>query len=369
MKNTNKFLLTAGLIFILFWVASLGYGEEATKVLKGKVYYLEKQNLPISQGLEWAWEEFKALKKGEYYLSGYSFESRKEVNIHGDCYKFSNSFHVRPKGSEITVSRQGETRKHFRMDEGTEPVGIIFLHKVSKKSAPIIDADIIDFDNTYEFKETPLFWLGSVESDKSLSFLEDLIRAGHKELQKKAVFAGSLHNSPKVYDFLKGVVLGNYNLKVRKNAIFWLGALEDKKSVDCLKNISKQVKHTKLRKQVVFAFQMSDLQEAIVELIKMAKTDESREVREDAIFWLGQKASKEAAKALTEVVEESEDVDLKKKAVFAISQLPDDEAVPMLIDIAKNNKSPEVRKNAIFWLGQTGNEQALKFFEEILLKK
>jgi hypothetical protein len=369
MKNSNKFLLAAGLMFILLWVASSGLGEEAAKALKGKVYSLEKPNLNLSQRFDWAWKEFKSMKKGEYYLTGYSFESRHKVNIHGDCYKSTDSHRVKLKEDEIVIDRKGEVRKHFSMDEGTEVVGLIFLHKISKKSAPIIDADIIDLDNTYEFEETPLFWLGNVNSDESVVFLEDLIKDGNHELQKKVVFVGSLHNSPKVYDFLKGVALGNYRYKVKKNAIFWLGTLEDKKSVDYLKDISKQVKDIELKKQVVFAFQMSDEKEAIAELVRIAKADESREVRKNAIFWLGQKASKECVKALKEVVEESEDVDLKNRAVFAISQLPPDTAVPMLIDIAKTNKSPSVRKKAIFWLGQTGDEQALKFFEEILLKK
>jgi len=369
MKNINKWLLAAGLVFILLWVASSGLGEEAAKALKGKIYYLEKPDLSLSQRFDWAWKEFQSLKKGEYYLTGYSFESRKKVNIYSDCYKLTDSYRIKLKEDEIVINRKGKAGKHFSTDEGTEIVGIIFLHKISKKSAPIIDADIIDLDNTYEFNDTPLFWLGSVDSDKSISFLENMIEDRNYELQNKVVFVGSLHNSLKVYDFLKGVALGNYRYKVRKNAIFWLGTLEDKKSVDYLKDISKQVKDTELRKQVVFAFQMSDEKESIAELIRMVKADESREVRKNAIFWLGQKASKECVKALKEVVEESEDVDLKNKAVFAISQLPHDKAVPMLIDIAKTNKSPSVRKKAIFWLGQTGDEKALKFFEEILLKK
>ena len=368
MKSTNRFLLAAGLIFILFWVASPGFGEEATDALKGEVYYLEKPNLSLSQRFDWAWKEFRSLGKGEYYLAGYSFESRQEVNIHGDCNKLTDSYRVKLKEDEIVISRKGESGKHFSTDEGTEPVGILFLHKISNKSGSIVDAEIIDFDNTYEFQEIPLYWLGNMNTDESVLFLEGLIQDGNYELQKKVVFVCSLHNSPKVYDFLKGVALGNYNHKVRENAIFWLGTLKDKKSVNYLKDISKNVKGTKLRKQIVFAFQLSDEKEAMQELIRMAKTDESREVRKNAIFWLGQKASQECVKALKEVVEESDDVDLKSNAVFAISQLPHDKAVPMLIDIAKTNKSPSVRKKAIFWLGQTGDKKALKFFEEILLK-
>ncbi|NIM89637.1 MAG: hypothetical protein GTO17_01670 [Candidatus Aminicenantes bacterium] len=369
MKNSNRHRLAATLILSLLWIASSGYGEEATKTLKGEVYYLEKPDLSLSKRFEWAQKEFESLRKGEYYLAGYSFESRKEVNIHGHCTKLTDSYRVKLREGEIVISRKGETGKHFSTDEGTEQVGILFLHKVSKKTPLIIDADVIDFDNTYEFKETPLFWLGSVNTDESVSYLEDLIKGGNHDLQQKVVFVCSLHNSPKVYDFLKGVALGNYSHKARKNAIFWLGSLKDKKSIDYLKDISKRVEITKLRKQVVFAFQMSDEKEAIEELIRIAKTDMNREVRKNAIFWLGQKASKECVKALKEVLEESEDVELKNNAVFAISQLPDDRAVPMLIDIAKTNKSPSVRKKAIFWLGQTGDKKALKFFEEILLKK
>ena len=221
MENSKKGLAALGLIFVLFWSFSALYGEEAAKALKGKVYYLDKPNLSLVKRFEWAQKEFQSLRKGEYYLAGYSFESRKEVNIHGDCTKLTDSYRVKLKEGEIVISRKGEIGKHFSTDEGTEPVGILFLHKISRKSTLIIDADIIDFDNTYEFKETPLFWLGNVDSDESVSFLKDMMEDRNHELQKKVVFVCSLHNSPKVYDFLKGVALGNFSHKVTlRNFLF-----------------------------------------------------------------------------------------------------------------------------------------------------
>jgi len=372
-KKMNKSILVVGLISVLTWAVSFAYGENPAKSLKGKVYFQDQPDLSLAKRLELARKEFQSMKKGEQYLTGYSFEGRHRVHIDRDHHHSIDSYRVKLKNNEICISRatqeKEKTREHLDIENGPEPLGIIFLNKISKDEANIIDAHLLDFENTYEFQETPLFWLGSVESDESISFLADLIEDGSYELRKDLVFVCSLHNSPKVYDTLKGIALGKYETKIRKNAIFWLGTLKDKKSIDCLKDLSKRIKDTELRKQIVFAFQLSDEDEAMAELIRMAKTESNREVKENAIFWLGQKASKECIKALKEVVEESEDIDLKGRAVFAISQLPRDKAVPMLIDIAKTNQSPSVRKKAMFWLGQTGDERALKFFEEILLKK
>lgn len=373
MKKMNKSILVVGFISLLIWAVSFAHGEDIAKSLKGKVHFQDQPNLSLAKRLDLARKEFQSMKKGEHYLTGYSFEGRHKVRIGRNCHKLTDSYRIRLKNNEICISRatqeKEKTREHLDIENGPESLGVIFLNKISKNKADIIDAHLIDFDNTYEFQEAPLFWLGNVESDEGISFLADLIEDGSYELQNDLVFLCSLHNSPKVYGILKGIALGKYETKIGKNAIFWLGTLKDKKSIDFLKDISKRIKDTELRKQIVFAFQLSDEDEAMAELIRMAKTESNREVRENAVFWLGQKASKECIKALKEVVEESEDIELKGRAVFAISQLPRDKAVPMLIDIAKTNQSPSVRKKAMFWLGQTGDERALKFFEEILLKK
>ncbi|MFB0564132.1 MAG: HEAT repeat domain-containing protein [Candidatus Aminicenantaceae bacterium] len=373
MKKIKNSLRILALISIsVFVVSSLG-GEETTKFLKGKVYSIDKPNLSLEKKLELAQKEFKSLKEGEYFFAGYSFLSRNKVTIHSDDRILTESYRVKNKDGEIVISkpnrRKSKTLSLSDEEKGKKEAGIFFLYKISGNKGKVTDFDIIDLDDSYEFKENPVYWLGQAKTEESIRFLEGLFDSGDYRIQKKSVFVISLHNSPRTYDFLKRAAVGNYKNKLRKNAIFWLGNYKDSKSLDYLKEIFKKEENTDVKNHIVFALSLSDMREAVVEMIQIAKTESIKKVRKNAIFWLGQKASKESVKALKDVVDESEDVDVKKHAVFSISQLPKDKAVPMLIDIAKSNKSSAVRKNAIFWLGQVGDEEALKFFKEILLKK
>jgi len=363
---------------VIIWAASPLAEEIPSDFLKGKVHFLDKNNLSLAQKMKLAETEFRKSKGGDSYFTGYVFLTSHEIHMGeiethmGETWKSSIPFRVTGDEAGIRVRRKHRSNfssKSLDSEEGIEPVGLLLLHRISKGKSEIQDARMIDLDQTFEFEEQPVYWLGEADNEESFLFLESEFEAGDLSLQKRLLSVICSHDDPKAHDLLRRIVFGNYAREVRKNAIFWLGNIKDAKSLGYLKEILKKENDTELRKQTVFAIQLSNEKEAMTELIQIAKTDTNQKIRKNAIFWLGQKASKECAKALKDVVQGDEDVELKNHAVFAISQLPKDQSVPMLIDIAKTNKSPEVRKKAIFWLGQTGDERALKFFEEILLKK
>jgi len=309
--------------------------------------------------------------KGDVYFTGHTFLSMHEIH-QGNIRDESRPYIITVKDEKIKRKRAYKSMDN-EMDstkEGTEVVGLVFLHKISDKTSQIVDVELIDLDNTYEFTDEPIYWLGDSKTEESIRFLEKEFESGDFTLRKTLVFVISSHDHSSAYDFLRRVSLGNYETKVKENAIFWLGNYKDERSLKDLNDIYKKVDETKLKKQIIFAFQMSDQPEAIDELIRIAKSDDDQKIRKDAIFWLGQKASEQCVQALKDVVDDSdEETKVKESAVFAISQLPKEKSVPMLIDIAKTNKNPKVKKQAIFWLGQKDDEAALKFFEEILLKR
>ena len=374
MKRMNKNFRMVVAAAVLVWLASPVFGQEIPGFLKGKVHRLDQTKLSLAQKFAAAEKEFKKAEKGDAYFTGYVFLCRHEIHL-DERWAPSEPYRVGARDNKIKVIRTSKWgKKHGKSmtsEEGSAPVGLFLLHRVSSNKVEIVDVELVDLDRTYDFQDEPVYWLGEADNEESMKFLEATFDSGGYEARKTLVFIISSHDHPKAYDFLRRIALGDYATKLRKNAIFWLGNYKDEKSLEYLKEISGKVEGTELRKQVVFALYLcsQDEEKALQELINIAKKDDNRKVRKQAIFWLGQLAYKECAKALRDVVEESDDVDVKKSAVFAISQLPADKGVPMLIDIAKTNKSPSVRKQAIFWLGQKDSKEALKFFEEILLKK
>jgi len=354
---------------------SLGVAPSVAKntnvVLKGKVQYLDKEDLSLAKKMDMAAQEFKITGKGDTYFTGYTYLSRHELH-QGSYDDESRPYLITVDEDKIRRKRAYKTKsgETSTTQEGNEVVGLLILHSVSGGKTHIVDVELIDMDNSYEFNDIPLYWFGETENDESFQYLSDEFQSGDYKLQEDMLFVISSHDHPKVYDFLHTTALGNYELKIRENAIFWLGSCKDDRSLKDLRELYKKVDEVKLKKQVVFAYQMSDKPEAAKELVQIAKKERDPKIRKEAIFWLGQKASEESVKFLEDVVNDSEeDTNVKESAVFAISQLPTDKSVPMLIDIARTNKNPKVKKQAIFWLGQKDDDAALKFFEEILLKK
>ena len=349
------------------------HAAEKPAFLSGKVHDLSGQSLSLDKKIEAASAEFQKAGGGKRYFTAYEFMSRHK--IHRGSYRIGEGYLVNAKESNIKIEEISRGKytvsADTEMTDSPSPAGLLFLHNAAK-NGEIMDITLLDPDQTYDFAETPVFWLGRAGNEESIPLLEKRFEAGKNDaqLQKSLIFAISCHQGPEAYAFLKKAADGPYDKKIRESAIFWLGNYSDAKSLDLLREIYRKEQDDGIKKQIIFALQLSKQKEAVEELIRIAKQDPSQEARKQAVFWLGQKASAESIKALKDIIEEpNEESKLKDQAVFAVSQLPKDKSVPMLIDIAKTNKSASLRKKAIFWLGQSGDPAALRFFEDILLKK
>jgi len=369
--KTHAFALAAGILLALAVLSpaeAAASAQDSSQFLTGKVLKGIDSALALENRLNTAREQFRASKQGEYYFTAYLFPGRSKVR---HCSGGSRGpFQVSVEAGKVRFRGQ-EKGQNFETKDQAGPVGLILLNALAGPRTGVLALHLLDPEASYNFKSVPVYWLGVVEADTSLSFLNKEFERGGEEMQKSIVFIASQHNTPRSFDFLKKTALAtSLRLEVRKDAIFWAGNSPDPRGLSLLKEVLASTRNEELKEQAVFALTLTDRREAVAELIGIAKSDPDLEVRKKAIFWLGQKASQEAVKTLEDVVDKAdEDVEVKESAVFAISQLPKDKAVPLLLAIARENKSPSVRKKAIFWLGQTGEEEALKLFEEILLKK
>ena len=368
MKAKRWMTGAAGAVLMLGLAAGFA-AAQAPGFLKGTVKTAGNPSAALTARLD----EARGQAKGASYFTAFQFESRHRIRSRGDG-RIVETYDVKTKGAKISIrsknERDGDGINTDDSDKNPSPAVMLLLWDGAKPGV-LLDASVLDPEQTYEFGDAPVFWLGTASNEESLGWLESAFpKAESEHLKTTLLFLASCHTGTRGYAFLKKVALGPESEKVRESAVFWLGNTGDARSLADLKEIYGREKSTSLKKQIIFAMQLNKAREATLELIAIAKSDAEPEVRKQAVFWLGQKASAESVKALQDIVEAKDDAaGLKDQAVFAISQLPKDRSVPLLIDIAKTNASPSVRKKAIFWLGQTGDEAALKFFEDILLKK
>jgi len=361
-----------GALLLLFTSPAFLSAGEKPSFLTGKVVDLSGQTTALENRAAAAGTEFRKTGAGKTYFTAYEFMSRHKIH-RGNMERPVDGYAVNAKETKIKIEEKGRGRNEVgtNVKDTPSPAALLFLHDAADRGL-VLDVTVLDMDQTYDFSEAPVYWLGRAENAESMAFIETSFEAAKdsSQAQKDLLFAASCHQGPQAYRFLKNTAFGPSNDKVRESAIFWLGNYGDAQSLADLKEVYQKEKSLSVKKQVIFAIQLSKQKEAVEELIRIAKQDASPEARKQAVFWLGQKASAESVKALKDIVESAKEEDpLKEQAVFAISQLPKDRSVPMLIDIAKTNKDPRVRKRALFWLGQSGDPAAVKLFEEILLKK
>jgi hypothetical protein len=374
MTTQHSKILPAALAAVIILGAAGAAAGQIPGFLKGKVHDLSGAAGPLDRKIEQARTDAAKAGGSAAYFAAYEFLSRTKIR-RGNYSGPADGYTVGTKDSRIRIEDKGRGKNSVNVDgeekEAASPGAILLLFDSSKGTA-VQDVSLLDLDQTYEFGDAPVYWLGRVENTESSGFLEKAFDAVKDDAHvlDTLIFSIYCHEGPQARVFLKKTAVGPRPAKVREKAIFWLGNAGDAQALADLKEIYAKEQTASVKKQIIFAIQLSKQKDAVEELIRIAKQDSSQDLRKQAVFWLGQKASAECVKALKDIVEAPDtESGLKDQAVFAISQLPKDKSVPILIDLAKGNKNPSVRKKAIFWLGQSGDPAALKFFEDILLKK
>ena len=179
--------------------------------LKGKVHFLDKEDLSLTKKMDMAAQEFKKTGKGDAYFTGYAFLSRHEIH-QGSYDEGSRPYVITVDEGKIRRRRAYRTKtgETSSTNQGNEIVGLLMLHAVSGGKIHIADVELIDLDNTYDFDDIPLYWFGEAENDESFRYLEDVFQSQDTRLRKDLLFVISSHVHPKVYDFLYTTALGDY---------------------------------------------------------------------------------------------------------------------------------------------------------------
>jgi HEAT repeat protein len=211
-----------------------------------------------------------------------------------------------------------------------------------------------------------VFWLSQVDDPRAVDALEQILKTSKdEELQKRALFALSQHESPRAYEFLKQTAENQQvSEELRKYAITWISQHDDA-DVEYLEQLYGKLSDEALKERVLFAVAQSDQPGAADWLLGVATDSKApMEVRKRAVFWAGQADASIAA--MSRLYDRVQEPELKEQLLFAFSQSDDSAAVDKLIQVAKTEKNPDLRKRAIFWLGQSDDPRAAKVLADII---
>jgi HEAT repeat protein len=187
--------------------------------------------------------------------------------------------------------------------------------------------------------------------------LDSILRfSNDEEIQERAVFALSQHDSPRAQQALR-IYAERKEVPeaMRERAIFWLGQRHTPENAAFLRSLYGRLSGAELKKKVLFSLSQLGGEENGRWLLGIARdTAETLEMRKQALFWAGQGGV--SIEELTRLYAN----------VFVYSQRNEPAALDKLIEIAKKDPNPELRKRALFWLGQSDQARAVQAIQDII---
>lgn len=223
-------------------------------------------------------------------------------------------------------------------------------------------------DPDAEVREQAVFWLGQTRDERAVTMLEEILRKeNNDEVLDKAVFALSQHRSARAGTILRDLAQRDGTpIKVREQAIFWLGQQRDAGNAELLKSLYAKVDAQELKEKIIFSISQNRATNNGQWLLDIALNDkESIEMRKRALFWAGQSRGL-SLDDLGSLYGRMTDREMKEQIIFVYAQRREPAAVDKLMEIAKNEKDRDLRKKAIFWLSQSRDPRAARFIEEII---
>ncbi len=218
-------------------------------------------------------------------------------------------------------------------------------------------------------KETrPIFWLGEATCSISIDCLiKQFYQTNYEKLKQQIISTIGVHNcTKKVIEFQKRIILGDYPISLKNEAVCRLGQHNSLKNIQLLTHLAINNKDTRIRKKAIFALSQIKDERAQSILFALAKKDKNHEIRQEAIFWLSQIGNEGSIKILNDILNREPDPLIREYTIFAISQLPEKKAAPILSQIARTHPDIKIRKKAIFWLSPTREQKMMEFFLDLV---
>jgi len=184
----------------------------------------------------------------------------------------------------------------FALSTNSSSKALNFLYEIAKNEKnPLFQKDAIFWigqkgdDRAVKFLRDIIFGNYSIESQKGAVF---------------AIASGPDSNSENRTDILLEIIKKHGNSLLKNEAIFWLGQRKSPKVMKFFEEQAFANNPIETTKALLFAVQSNGTPESLDLLIKIAKKHPDMKIRKEAIFWLGQRHEEKALKALEEMIDE-----------------------------------------------------------------
>jgi HEAT repeat protein len=258
-----------------------------------------------------------------------------------------------------------------RRDEGSACLRKTAVFLVSQKrtseTAQIL-LSAVRSDPDRQVRLDAIFWLSQVPGEETVMALDSVLRAtDDPAVQEKAIYAIAQNRSPRGAAILRDFATRqNVPLKMREDAIFWLGQRRSQENAEFLRGLYQKLETDHLKEKVIFSVSQMGGAENYRWMMDIALNEnESMHLRKQGLFWASQGRNADMAD-LVRLYDRMKDREMREQLIFVYSQRRDAAALDKLFEIGKNDPDRELRKKAIFWIGQSRDPRAAQFLQELI---
>lgn len=259
-------LSLAGMIFLSCTVFASGQQQEKRTYTKSDFIRIDGGNL--NERIERAFKQFKSSGPGESFWLAYHFPARDGV----------------PYGPFTGIIYYDNGIKLERHDDPAQ-AAVFILTDASGSQPQYKSVRTLNMSEPYVFEERPVYWLGDIAVEQSVSLLEGLIRGEKegKELAKGSLRAIAVHDDPRVVSLLKEVAAKETNDELQRSAVSNLARLKTPESLDVLIALYDSATNDPVKEEIISGIARDDSRKATDKLLAIARNDPNPRMRQRAI--------------------------------------------------------------------------------------
>ncbi len=315
---------------------------------------------PLPERWQWAIAEARQLKQG--FWIGFSCDRMMPEN------EFIGSFYSdndqRKTLLELLTGQKPMAPRGRSNRIVLKEIGILFRFDSSSRIKSI---QISHLNLFVPLEGRPVFWLGRVEPEQSIPWLERLYDSiQDEEAKRDLIFAISAQQKPALTIPFLQLALTEKSEEIRAEAALCLASQDDPGTLEILKSLVEKEQSKEVIENAMAGISEMKAPAATQLLIDWTDAKYRREIRMTALIHLAEIASEKTMSTLRHVVYSDKDTEVQKQALYALSDMEGSQGLTEVIRIAKSHPNPEVRKQAIYLLGDSEDPRARQAIVEIV---
>ncbi len=254
-------------IIALTFAYALTYAQDQRNYTKADFINVEGSSL--SDKIDRAVKQFKNSKQGDTVWLAYHFPAREGLHVG----MFSG-----------TIYRDSDGIRLERREDATQ-IAVFLLTDASGSQPKFTRVKTLNLSEPFVFENRPVYWLGDVDANQSISALEGAMRADiqSRDLARGALRAIAVHNSPRSIALLKDIAAKESSVDLQRSAVSNLSRVKTDEGLSALIDLYDGASSDRLKEEIISGIARNESRKAMDKLLGIARNDANPKMRQRAI--------------------------------------------------------------------------------------